>query len=300
MSDCVLNSACAAALMRDIVEDCENRIHSGQGNVAILINYNDIANVVRDASNRRIITDIVLASGAKAYRLENIRNNPFTGSNTAVEVGDFRNTYTRTVAFFVPLDGWETSKEILDPIKDGKFVLIISNDWQHINSVGVVDNKYQVYGIDKGLFVSSMQQTRYENSDVWSIEMTETEVNNSGLWLQHYGAWNTSPVLPVPFQFLKNPDGTHTWILSPLGIVVSPAEFVQGYDEEQNIVYIYTFGYDNVLYRLLCNTDPNEWPCWDDSTDECAELTGRFEAATDDTCEFLNGLTEEEDKPVEP
>lgn len=273
--------------MRDIVEDCENRIHSGQGNVAILINFNDIANVVRDASNRRIITDIVLAPGAKAYRLENIRNNPFTGSNTAVEVGDFRNTYTRTVAFFVPLDGWETSKEILDPIKDGKFVLIISNDWQHINSVGVVDNKYQVYGIDKGLFVSSMQQTRYENSDVWSIEMTETEVNNSGLWLRH----TTEKDVEGAMVLSLTGDCTEGFTNPYTGEELPTADIINRDMSNDLGVSEFYFAQNGVQYH---------WISIIGAMTECGVVTqgSQLLRVIDDTCEFLNGLTE--DKPVEP
>lgn len=285
--DCIINTACVLAITRDIAEDCENRIHSGIQHMAIIINKDDILGVAYDPANRRHVTGLTLKPGARAYMLDNVRNNPFTGTNTQLQVGDFRNTYTRTVAFFVPLDGWETSKDILDPIANGKYVVIMQNEWLHTNSKGEIDNEYQIYGLDKGCTVSSMVQTKYENDDVWSIEMTEEGVANSGRFIKVENVTDTS----IPAQAVgQGEDGLSPWLLTftdPDGNsvshtfadtdIVSPDEPYEGFTS-----YV-EFTDNGNTWRFYFSTQ--------DST-----IDGEI-YSVEDTCEYLKSLVETKVEP---
>ena len=161
--------------------DCDHQMFSGIEQTALIINKADIKSVTTDTTNPRIVTEINFAAGKKGFGIINARNNPYQGTNTTVEVGDYKNTFTRTVSLFVPMDGAEASQKVLDPLANGKFVVIMENQYHNAKE----DNVYQIYGIDKGLVVSSMTQTKYENNDYWVVELQEAGVPNSGRFLIH-------------------------------------------------------------------------------------------------------------------
>ena len=179
MAQCLSSYICNSNITNDIQGDCENPMFAGIEEAGVIINYSDIESYTRDPNNPHIINNIVLAQGAQAYKFINQRNNPFTGTNTTVNVGDYRNDFTATVAGFIPLDGAEPAKEIITPMANGRFVVILQNQWHHTDSNNTVDNEFQIYGIDKGLRVSTLTQTRYENNDYWLVELQETNIPRS-------------------------------------------------------------------------------------------------------------------------
>lgn len=177
ISNCITQTICEESLINNIAEtNCDNMMFSGMEQTALIMNKADIASVATDPANHRIVTDIKFKTGKKSYFIVNARNNPYQGTNTTIEAGDYKNTFTRTVSLFVPMDGAKASMEILDPLANGKFVVILENQFENDEK----DNKYQIYGIDKGLKVTSMTQTKYENNDYWVVELQEAGVPNSG------------------------------------------------------------------------------------------------------------------------
>ena len=187
--ECLSSYLCNQALLDHIKDNCENPMFSGMDARAVIFSFSDIdrTKVVLDSDNSHIIKDLGIK---KAKFIINARTTPFTGTNTTVEVGDYKNTFTRTVSLFVPMDGAAASKAVLDPLANGKFVVILKNDF--VNDVK--DNEYQVYGFDKGLVVSSMTQTKYENNDYWVVELQETGVMTSGKFLMYEGMENVTDV----------------------------------------------------------------------------------------------------------
>lgn len=184
MAECLSQYLCNQLIMDNINDSCDNPMFSGMDEGAYIFNYNDINKGACELNvdNPRTIENIVLNDNTRGFYVINARTNPYTGTNTTIEVGDYRNTFTRTVSLFVPMDGAGASKEILDPLANGRFVVILRN--QFVNDRD--DNEYQVYGFDRGLKVSSMTQTKYENNDYWVVELQETGVPNSGRFFQHY------------------------------------------------------------------------------------------------------------------
>lgn len=180
--ECLSSYLCNQTLLDNIKESCENPMFSGMDNRAVILNYNSIdkKKVVFDSENSHIVRSLGVSS---ALFIVNARQNPFTGTNTTVEVGDYKNTFTKTVSLYIPMDGANASKSVLDPMSNGKFVVILKNNW--VNDLK--DNEYQIYGLDKGLVVSSMTQTKYENNDYWLVELQESGVMNSGRFLDYDG-----------------------------------------------------------------------------------------------------------------
>ena len=181
INNCIAQSICDVSLVKDIQDGCDNPMFSGIEQTAVIINKADIKSVSTDPHNHRIVTAINMNPNKRGYFMINARTNPYQGTNTTVEVGDYKNTFTRTVSLFVPMDGAAASQKILDPLANGKFVVILENQFEN----DLKDNKFQIYGIDKGLVVSSMTQTKYENNDYWVVELQEQGVPNSGRFLIH-------------------------------------------------------------------------------------------------------------------
>lgn len=258
ISNCITTKICDQSIMNNIVDSCDNPMFSGIEQVAVIINKGDIQKVVTDGQNHRIVTDIIMGqdgSGNQKYAFSviNARNNPYQGTSTSVVVGDYKNTFTRTVSLFVPMDGAKVSKEILDPMANGKFVVIMQN--QFVNDEG--DNEYQIYGIDKGLKVSEMTQTKYENNDYWLITFTEEEVPNSGRWLKHEEYTDDTMNIGVPMWqndhyhfnagFDVYPQDIHGGMIDPMS------------GDTETTYYGTTLTYDNTNYLILFEAyDPTQ------------------------------------------
>lgn len=190
MIDCLAEYLCNANINACIADDCENPMFSGIDERAFIFNKSDIDELSSDPNNSNIINDIILKVGAHGYGIVNTRNNPFTGTNTAVEVGDYRNTFTRTVSLFVPMDGAEVIRNIIDPLANGRFVVVMRN--QYVNEAG--DNEYMIFGQDRGLKVSSLTQTKYENNDYWLVELQEVGVPTANKFFMYNGSTGSEAV----------------------------------------------------------------------------------------------------------
>lgn len=255
---CITNNICETAIMSDIHDskDCGNQMFSGMEQNAVIINKSDIASVTTDSTNHRIVTSINLASGKTGYGIINARNNPYQGTNTTVEVGDYKTTFTRTVSLFVPMDGAKASAEVLDPLANGKFVVILQNQW--INDEQ--DNEYQIYGIDKGLKVTSMTQTKYENNDYWIVEMQETGVPNSGRFLIHEETTN----IPNATGNLTFNDGYYTGTVSDganfsVEASIKDMEWKTGDDGQGHAYWYFEQTIDGVVYVFTdYSNEPSE------------------------------------------
>lgn len=179
MLDCLAEYLCTVNITQDIADNCENPMFSGMSTTAYIFNREDITNVTTHPENAQLITGFSLKPNTRKYAVVNQRTNPFTGTNTTVEVGDYRNTFTRTVSLFVPMDGAGAVKNIIDPLANGKFVIVLENDY--VNEAR--DNQHPIIGLDRGLVVSSMTQTKYENNDYWVVELQETGVPTANKFL---------------------------------------------------------------------------------------------------------------------
>ena len=257
INNCITQNICEQAIQMNLVDgDCDHQMFSGIEQTALIINKADIKSVTTDTSNPRIVNEINFAAGKKGFGIINARNNPYQGTNTTVEVGDYKNTFTRTVSLFVPMDGAEASQKVLDPLANGKFVVIMENQYHNANE----DNVYQIYGIDKGLVVSSMTQTKYENNDYWLVELQESGVPNSGRFLIHEETTN----IPNAMGNLTFNDGYYTGTVSDGGTFsveasIKDMEWETGDDGQGNPYWYFEQTIDGTVYVFYdYSNEPSE------------------------------------------
>jgi len=302
MIDCLADYLCNANINDNIQDNCENPMFSGMEAGAYIFNKGDISDVVSSEDNSNLIVDFVLKAGKRGYSIINQRNNPFTGTNTAVEVGDYRNTFTRTVSLFIPMDGADVVKNIIDPIANGRFVVVLHN--QYVNDEQ--DNEFPIFGLDRGLVVSSLTQTKYENNDYWVVELQESGVPTANKFFRHGteepaytsidsffygGATYEAGMLGVKREADEGGNPQYSLRNTAADLPVTGAT-IESIDEGGSLVTVRFDGDENLVIRFTVE------PALDNIVEGETSTVVSMESVTysfvDDTCEFLNGLTSTE------
>ena len=181
-------SLCEKLINQCIGADCNKPLFSGVDGVAYIANFADIASVTYDEQNHSIITGITMKTDTVGsdqvarcfYTVQQLGKNPFEGSQTELVEGTYSNKFTNTVQLAVADNSAEITNNVIDQMANGRFVLITVNDYRNDNS----DNKYQIFGIQKGLRCTAMTREWYgDNDGAYILTLTEENVPKSGLFI---------------------------------------------------------------------------------------------------------------------
>lgn len=179
-----MSSLCEKLLSGCISADCENPMYAGVGALGLLMNYSDVAHISYDETNGNIINGFTMKTTGEnqtacAYTVQQLGNQPFSGSNTALVEGTYGNRFTNTIQLAIVDNGPEISHNVIDSLANGKFIAILQNDYTHTNG----DNKYQVYGAAKGLKCTAITREFYgENEGAYVVTLTEENAPKSGVF----------------------------------------------------------------------------------------------------------------------
>ena len=183
---------CDKLIANDINIACDAMSVKGMEADGLIINRADIdfSATVFNSQNPSIIETLVLKSGKKAYEVAQAGNTPFTGTNSALEVGTYRNTWTHDIPIVVLSNTPEVAHDIIDGLSNGTFVVILRNKFK--GSTG--DSEYQVYGYTQGLVASEGTNDKYsEDTDGgWIITLQETGARMSAMFLFNTDATTTA------------------------------------------------------------------------------------------------------------
>ena len=183
---------CESIISKDIAFSCDELATKGLESDGIIMNRGDIdfAQTVFDTNNPNIIKTLVLKTGKRAYEVMQAGNTPFTGTQSALEVGTYRNTFTHTVSFVVLANDPSTAHEFIDGLANGTFVAILRN--KHKGGVNG-DGEYQIYGYSQGLVANEITNDKYsEDTDGgWLVNLQETGARMSAMFLFNTDATTT-------------------------------------------------------------------------------------------------------------
>ena len=183
---------CESLIAKAIDFACDDLIVRGLESDGLIINRSDIdfAATVFDAQNPNIIKTLVLKTGKKGYEVNQLGNTPFTGVQSTLEVGTYRNTWTHAIPIVVLSNTPEVAHDIIDGLSNGTFVVILRNKFK--GSTG--DAEYQVYGYTQGLVASEGTNDKYsEDTDGgWIITLQETGARMSAMFLFNTDATTTA------------------------------------------------------------------------------------------------------------
>lgn len=174
---------CDFKLAQDIAGSCNTPQVAGLKNTGYLINYDDIDwdSLAKADGNPNIVETLLLVSGKRAYKVIVPGNTPFTGTQSALATGTYRNKFTKTASIVVLDSGPDVSKNVIDQLANGRFVFIFENKYQGADK----KNTFEIYGLEQGLTATEMTNEKYseETDGGWAVTLEETNAPSSGLFL---------------------------------------------------------------------------------------------------------------------
>lgn len=181
-------TVCDSLLSKDITINCLDPLVAGVEPNGVIVNRSDIDfnACTINADRNNVIETLVLNTGAKGYTCAQQGASPYTGTQVALEVGTYRNTFTNTVSLVVFDNDPDVCREIIDKFANGEFVVILENKYKGLNKD---DNKgdaaFQVFGWYQGLVASEITNEKYsEDTDGgWLVTLEETKAPKSGMFL---------------------------------------------------------------------------------------------------------------------
>lgn len=181
-------SVCDELLKKDIVPSCDDPVVPGFEQQGIIINRDDVdfASTTFSATKKNVIETLALKTGKKGYKIVVPGNSPFTGTNTALATGTYRNTFTNTLAFVVLDSGPDVCADIIDGLANGSFVVILENKFKSLQKETTPgDSSFQVYGYYQGLTANAITNDKYaeETEGGWAVTLEEQRVPKSALFL---------------------------------------------------------------------------------------------------------------------
>ena len=176
-------ASCETIISKDIAFECDELVNRGFEADGVIINRSDVdfSATVFDETNKNIIKTLVLKTGKKGYQVQQYGNTPFTGTNSALVVGTYVNTWTHQVVLAVLSNTPDVAASIIDGLANGTFVVILRNRTKGADGKA----EYQVYGYAQGLKASAGENDRYSEDyeGGWLITLEETAAPKSAMFL---------------------------------------------------------------------------------------------------------------------
>lgn len=158
--------ACISKLADPIVYDCDN---GATGLIsALIINKSDIASFTHDAPNTRL-TNITLATGAKAYKINTVKRSLVLSETLKVNDGA-PNAYSHSASFVLTDVPSGAFRALRTAFTNGSFVIMAKRP----GAYGIF-----VYGLYYGLSAVSSDYNSHDNGG-WTTVTLETPENVIG------------------------------------------------------------------------------------------------------------------------
>ena len=163
--------ACLSKIQSAITYDCDG---GSTGLLsALLINKEDIATIVFDATNPALVTTITLKEGTSAYKIDTVKRTLVTTESLKVNEGA-PNAYTHTATAVVT--GAVASvlfRDLINPVANGSFVILTKS----LKSVGstLVGDTARPFGLYYGMSATAVDRSSHENGGWFTITMATPE-----------------------------------------------------------------------------------------------------------------------------
>lgn len=179
---------CDYLVKKDLALNCDDPITPGFEQEGVIINRRDVdfSASAFNTTRKNVLETLALKSQKKGYKIQVLGSTPYTGTNTALAAGTYRNTFTNTLAIVVLANDPDVCADIIDGLANGEFVVILENKHKSLQKEeNPGDSAFQVYGWYNGLKASEISNDKYaeETDGGWSISLQETKVPKSALFL---------------------------------------------------------------------------------------------------------------------
>ena len=169
--------ACISKLANAIAYDCDS---GATGLVsALIINKADIASFLVDASDYNTVKTLVLASGAKAYKIDTVKRSLVMSETLKINEGA-PNAYTHTANLLTTGDRHIGSIiKAATAMTNGSFVILTKPVTTNPGPSGI-----SVYGLYYGLSATSAERSSHDNGGWYSytLETPENVIGEDNLF----------------------------------------------------------------------------------------------------------------------
>lgn len=159
--------SCISEIAGNIQLNCDKPLEGGYTGRAVLIPMEAVPQLTRDANNKRIVTNIALATGKKAVLVDNEGSVPFDGSSTTGNNETGLIKFVKVIAVRMPERGADFASKVLEPlVKSGRGFVGV---FEKVDTVG--DGSFEIIGADSPMKVTD------------PTTVTRQETANGGAWL---------------------------------------------------------------------------------------------------------------------
>ena len=179
---------CDEAIKQDISINCDDPIMAGIEANGVIINRADIdiANSEFDETRKNVLKTLTLKAGKRGYKIYVPGTSPFNNTQTTLEVGTNRATFTHDVGFVILDNDPDVCENIIDALANGEFVVVYENKFKNMHKASTPgDSAFQVVGWYQGLKASTLENNKYseDTEGGWNVVLQETKSPKSGLFL---------------------------------------------------------------------------------------------------------------------
>jgi len=153
---------CDSVISRDIQVKCDNALVPELEDVAYILNRADIDfDLSSYGTTAFTLNDIILKAGKTAYKVNQLGDS-FLGAGTEMEKKRFKNTWVTTFPFII-FDNDPETKENVEGIANGRFVVIWENKYKNIDkALTPGDSTWECVGWKKGLRCETFTSLKYD------------------------------------------------------------------------------------------------------------------------------------------
>lgn len=161
---------CNGIVTANVAPDCAREWVAGLLDTAIAFHFSDLEPVYH-ATNKSIIIDYVVRSGAKPFAIYADEKTPFADAAVTPNTEGVKNKYNKTFSFMVPIGSGATSKSIVDPIIQSTEGFIVFAKTKN----KVADGSVVVFGSHTGLMPTDWNRNYTDPNLGAALKVTLTE-----------------------------------------------------------------------------------------------------------------------------
>ena len=191
-----MSTLCQNLIQGCIAADCNDMIYAGMSPTGYIANFDEIASMTwadgNTVSGITMKTETVNNETVSKcfYTVQQLGNEPFTGTQNEMVTGTYGNKFNKTVVIAVP-DNSPAAGKLVDSFANGKFVFIGQNDYKKTDGSA----KYEIYGAKKGLKATTITREAYgDNEGMWIVTLVEenSPISSAFFYLTSEAATDTA------------------------------------------------------------------------------------------------------------
>ncbi len=165
-----MGNKCSGKISKNFVRDCSYSPKSGLHTTIYLVNTEEIDRQATQFNESKTqITNLVLKSGAKLYKMEG--GGKYPQGKVTLKKGDFGNNWTHSLSVRLMYYGVEERAELNSLIRDGRVTAIVKRKDTGING----ELTYAVLGFETGMAVQTSEWSSVDNNGTKPIDFATEE-----------------------------------------------------------------------------------------------------------------------------